>query len=240
MTCQWSPFGDVLGPGFEGDQHQVVLVDGPVDRHDRPCARTATTPRRARPSTRRSWRRSSDVGPCPVAVVGQALDDERHPARGVALVGDLLVADALELAVPRLMARSMVSSGTDAHGPSGTWCGGSGWCRYRPRPRVPPLHLTNQLGEQLAPGFVGRPFLVLDGRPFANDRTWRASSSCCLGAASWLRRNPCSRVPGQLGVERRDQDRPLAAQHRRGPFGSLHSRPAPPRLGLPAPPRAPG
>jgi hypothetical protein len=56
--------------------------------------------------------RTSPSGP--VAVVGEALDQESDTARGVALVHDRLVVGAATLEPePRLTARSMLSLGTD-------------------------------------------------------------------------------------------------------------------------------
>ncbi len=90
---------DVLGAGVERGEHELVL--------GRRLAATRTMPLRSNcqatapgsPSSRRCFvKTAADLGAGAVAVVGQHLDEERHAAGRVALVGDLLVDDALELA----------------------------------------------------------------------------------------------------------------------------------------------
>src|SRR5439155_7993058 len=120
-------------------------------------------------------------------IVGEAVDVHGHAARCVALVGHLLVANALELtgaALDRLL------DGVDRHGR------GAGLVEHRPQGRVHvrvatalagrDLDLADQLGEQLAAGLVLRTLLVLDRRPLG--MTGHGYNP--FMNSSWSRRSP--------------------------------------------------
>ncbi len=90
---------DVLGAGVERGEHQVVLGRGRLLEDDHALA--LELPRdRARLGERAAVAREDvlDLGAGAVAVVGEHLHVHRDAVRGVALVGDLLVGDAFELA----------------------------------------------------------------------------------------------------------------------------------------------
>ena len=79
----------------------AMRSSSPTDLGDRDDALALELPRdRARLGHRAAVAREhrAHLGAGPVAVVGEALDDDRHAGGGVALVGDRLVAHALELA----------------------------------------------------------------------------------------------------------------------------------------------
>ncbi len=119
----------------------------------------------------------ADLGAGAVAVVGEHLDEHGHAVRRVALVGDRLVDDALELAGAPL---DGPLDGVERHRRV------AGLLVHRAQRRVRVgvaaalagrhLDLADQLGEELAPGLVRRALLVLDRRPLGVTRTSLATS----------------------------------------------------------------
>src|SRR5258708_7890194 len=107
-----------------------------------------------------------NLGDRAVAVVRHRLDEKQRPLRPGALVDDLVVVDAFELA------RAALHGPVDRVGGHGlTLCVGDRLAKAGVAARVTPAHargdgdLPDQLGERLAPLRVERPLLVLDGGP---------------------------------------------------------------------------
>ena len=156
----------VLGACVQGHHHDLVLVHRAVQQDhalafELPCHRTRLGQR-----TTVLGEQRPDLGSRAVAVVRQRLHVEGHPVWGVALVGDRLVVDALQLTGAPL---HRPLDGVQRHR------GVPGLLEHGPQRRVDVrvaaalpgrhLHLLDQLGEELAALGVGGTLLVLDGRP---------------------------------------------------------------------------
>ena len=153
---------DVLGPGVERREHDVVLAHRP--RHDDdalalelPGHRTGLGDGAAQLLQQRA-----DVAAGAVAVVGEHLDEHGHAVGGVALVGDLLVGDALELAGAPLdgpldrVERHRGVAGLLVHGAQRRVHVGVAAALARRH-----LDLADQLGEELPAALSAAPFLCL-------------------------------------------------------------------------------
>ena len=109
----------------------------------------------------------ADLGDGAVAVVGRALDKDGDAARAVALELEVLVGRALELARALLDGAGDVVRGhvralglVDCGPQAGVGVG------IAPADAGGDRHLTDDLGEELAPLGVEGALLVLDGVPF--------------------------------------------------------------------------
>ena len=111
---------DVLGAGVDG-RHQVVLVVVlAVDDDHALLVEQVGDGAVLAEAAAVLGEDVADLGAGAVAVVGQRLDQDRHAARAVALVGDLLQrVGAAPSPVPLAIARSMLSLGIEAFLPSG-------------------------------------------------------------------------------------------------------------------------
>ena len=176
--------------------------------------------------------------PGAVAVVGQGLDDDRDAARGVALVGDRLVAHALELAgAPLDGPLDGVESAPTRPAPSGTWSAGSGWPSGSPPPsRAATSTWRISLANSLPRALSCRALLVLDRRPLGvtGHRLAPFQKQLVQGAGSpessgW--NDVTSTVPWRQATTGRLTRRTTSRWHR---------RPAPPRRGRPARRAGPG
>jgi len=109
----------------------------------------------------------TDIGDGPLPVVRHGLDKEGDTPRSIALVGDLLVVYALELAGTFLDGPFDVFLGHVLVPGLGYGASEPGVCR-RVTPTEPGRHddLLDDLREGLPALGVLRPFLVLDGAPF--------------------------------------------------------------------------
>src|SRR6202000_966874 len=148
--------------------------------------------------------RDPDVGRGPVAVVGQALDQDRDPAGGIALVGDVLVGGAAGLL-----------AGPAPDGPVDVVVGDrallgllDGVVQRRVTRRVTAagpgryFDVLDQLGEKLAALGVDHCLLVLSGRPLgvaahvfpftmSTKSSWIRGSPVSAGWKDVARRRPC-------------------------------------------------
>ena len=131
-----SVVGHVVGPGLERGFHDVVLCRAHPAPAPRLCGSNChdTEPG----SASRAAHLGEDVahlGAGAVPVVGEHVDQHGHAAGRVALVGDRLVGDALELAGAPL---DGPLDGVDGHGRGAglacTWCAAWRWPRGHRRP----------------------------------------------------------------------------------------------------------
>ncbi len=162
---------EVLGTVVHPHQHHLVLAGVLGDLED---ALADELPRHRPRLGQRSavlGEKRPDFGTGAVPVVREGLDHQRHPGRSVALVDDLFIVDAFELAGPPLdrsldrVERYRVVSRLLEHRAqrriglrvTSTLAGGN-------------LDLFDQLGEQLSPLGVSGTLLVLDRCPFGVTR----------------------------------------------------------------------
>ncbi len=195
---------DVFGARIEGGEHNLVLLDRrrheddalafELPRHGAGLGQRATVLRQGR----------ADVAGCAVAVVGEALDQQRNPTRRVALVGDRLIVDAFELARTALdgtldrVERHRVVAGLLKHGAQ---------CRVGVGIAAAltgrNLDLLDQLGEELAALRVGRTLLVLDRRPLGMTAHGVTSTVSSLASA-----RPSGRSPASINQRRCSRESP--------------------------------
>src|SRR5581483_7548938 len=138
--------------------------------------------------------RHPDVGCGPVAVVGQALHENRHPAGPVALVGDVLVLGAAGLlaAAPLdrpvdVVVRDRVLLRLLDRVVEGRVAG-----RVTTAGPRRDLNVLDQLGEQLAALCVDHCLLVLSGGPLGVAAHRASFSFTILRKSSWMRRSGVS------------------------------------------------
>ena len=104
----------ILGPSLDRHLHDPVLVELAGQREDALALELPADRPGLGHGAAAAGEEVAHLGAGAVPVVGKGLDDHGHATGGVALVVHGLVADALELPLPRLIARSMVSRGTEA------------------------------------------------------------------------------------------------------------------------------
>src|SRR6202000_3148526 len=173
--------------------------------------------------------RDPDVGGGPVAVVGQALDQDRDPAGGIALVGDVLVGGAAGLL-----------AGPAPDGPVDVVVGDrallgllDGVVQRRVVRRVTAagpgryFDVLDQLGEKLAALGVDHCLLVLSGRPLgvaahvvpftmSTKSSWIRGSPVSSGWKDVAGRAPCRTatiLPAGCSVPRISTSAPACSTH---------------------------
>src|SRR5579872_887155 len=163
--------GKVLGARVRGDLHDLVLVERAREADDPLAGELPADRARLGHVAAVADEDVAYLGPRAVAVVGEALDDDGHAARGVALVRDLLVVHSLELA------RASLDGALDR---VERHRGGTRLLEHRAERGIGidvtaaftggHLQLPDHLGEDLGTRLVDRRLAVLGGRPLRMTR----------------------------------------------------------------------